>query len=327
MANEENIQKKESYVRRLIWLVAILLLVGIAYFVSSKQKSRLVAPLKTVDFIDFLPGRIDNFSINRMGEVVDFKKTDQIWYVLVNSIPRLADSSALNDIIDMITNIEVGGMESENPAKQILYQVDTLTGTRLEFRHEDQVLGSFIVGKNAQGHNYSYIRKTGADQVYRAKDLMSYQFNKPLSGWRDKTFLTVDTAHLAEIEFIYNKEKLVLNKKDSLWLASGTGVSGDVAVDRDSINAYLRLISDLKVDDYVQVSDREFINCDNPQLTLVFTFSDNRSERLIFCGSAENNNRFYLKNEGGDETYILFDARYNELARRTIYFVSIEKNG
>jgi len=314
-------------VKRLLWLIAVLMLVGVAYFISSQQKSKSITLKKTTDYIDFFPGKVDNFSIAKLGDILDFKKIDQAWYVLVDSIPRPADSSAIIDIIDMITGIEVGAVESENPERQTLYQVDTITGTRLELRYADNLLGSFVIGKNAQGHNYAYIRKTGSNQVYRAKNLMSYKFNKPLSGWRDKTFLTIDTVHLKEVEFIYDKVKLNLKKKDSLWIASGSEFSGNVDVDRDSINAYLKLISNLKVDDYGQESDIKFVNCEKPTLMLDFTFSDGHSERLIFCGNSENQNRYYLQNEGGDETYVLYDTTFKQLARRTIYFVSIEKNG
>lgn len=313
--------------KRLLWPILILILLAAAYLIVQNQKDKSIAPDRITNFLDLNANHVDRLMIARLGTVVELKMIDGFWHIMIDSVPKKADNVMVTDLVEMAANIEVGSVESSNPAKQSIYQVDTIMGTWVTLFAGERELAGLIIGKNAQGYNYSYVRKPGSDDVYRAKDLMAYQFNKPPQNWRDRTITAIDTAGLNSIEFNYSDERFSLERTDTAWYVIGDKISGSMAALADSVELLKRLLVNFKTDDFYQDMDSAFVETDDPMLVLVLKHASGEASRLMVYEAVEHDNRYYLRSEDSGEVFVLYESKYSQLTRRLNNFIASQKNG
>ncbi len=307
-----------------ILILGVLLLV---YFMVQARKEKAIAPERITGYIQFNPEKVDSIIITKPQESLKFAYLDGSWKIYIDSLPRQANQKMVDDIVKMISDIQVGGVESENPDRQELYQVDTASGKLIQAYADGKLAASFILGKNAQGYNYSYIRKTGSNEVYRAKDVTSYSFDTPAKNWRDKTIAAVDTAMLSSVVFQYPDEKFSLERQDSLWYVMGDKISGSAPAVKDSIELLKRLLVDLKADDFYQPADSEFMAADKPELVLKLKYTNGKEDELTLMGGNDAKTRYYIEAAGQNEPFVILYAKYSGLTRRSNNFISAEKKG
>jgi len=326
--SQEKIQ--QSAETRLLVPIAVLVILLIAYFIVKNQKSSSIAPERQANYLNLIPDMIDRVVIDRDGKLVELLKKPEGWFVMVDSQPRLANSAQVSEMLSMASDVEVGAVESENPRRQALYQVDTASGALVRFYEDDRLMSSVIVGKNAQVPDYSYIRKPGLNKVYRAKNMRSYLFNKPVNGWRDKTIAQIDTSSLASINFRYPDRSFTLTRSDSLWNLNVNESKTRFAVDRDTIAQYKRLLADLKTDDFFVLPRDSAFNIDNfePYLIIDIRYLDGNSEVLKVYNQVNEEKRYYLTTSNRDDVFVLYSTKYGRLARKIDNFRAVsEKNG
>jgi hypothetical protein len=327
MADQKIVKAEGARMKRLLWPILILALLAAILIFVQNQRDKSKAPERTTNFLDLNANKVDRLDIERLGSKVELKRIDGLWHVMIDSVPKPADTAMVAGLVEMATNIEVGGVESSNPAKQSIYQVDTMLGTRVTLFAGERELAGMIIGKNAQGYDYSYVRKLDSDDVYRARGLMAYQFNKPPQNWRERTIANIDTAGLHTIEFHYRDEKFSLERTDTVWYVIGDKISGSQTALADSVELFKRLLVNLKTDDFYQDIDSAFVQTDNPMLELVLKHTNGDAERLLVYGASENENRYYLRTEDSREVFVLYESKYSQLTRRLNNFVAFEKNG
>jgi hypothetical protein len=313
--------------KRLALPILILVVLLLVYFLVQARKEKAVAPERTTGYVQFNAEKVDSIIITKPQESLKFAYLDGGWKIYIDSLLRQANQQMVDEIVKMISDIQVGGVESENPDRQDLYQVDTASGSLIQAYVGDTLAASFILGKNAQGYNYSYIRKTGSNQVYRAKDVTSYSFDKPAKNWRDKTIASVDTSMLSTVIFQYPDEKFSLERQDSLWFVMGDKITGSAPAVRDSIELLKRLLVDLKADDFYQPADTEFAAAGKPELVLKLKYTNGKEDELTLMGGNDAKTRYYIEASGQNEPFVILYAKYSGLTRKSNNFISAEKKG
>lgn len=312
--------------RMILPLLILALLLGV-YFLVQQRKEKAIAPERITGYVEFNPEKVDSIIVTKPEESLKFAYLDGSWKIYIDSLPRNANQEMVDQVVKMISNIQVGGVESENPDRQTLYQVDSTSGKFVQAYADGKLAASFILGKNASGYNYSYIRKTGSKEVYRAKDVTSYTFDKPAKNWRDKTIAMADTASLSSVTFQYPDEQFSLERQDSAWYIMGDKISGSQPAVKDSIELLKRLLVDLKADDFYQPADSEFVASSKPELVLKLKYSNGKEDVLSLMGGNKAKTRYYIKAAGQNEPMVILFAKYSGLTRRSINFISAEKKG
>ena len=205
--------------------------------------------------------------------------------------------------------------------------VDSSTLSLINVYVYDENLAFFYLVKNASNFNYSYIRKTGSDEVYMAEDVMGYRFDEAQNDWRDKTIIKVDTAALNSVVFQYPDQEFTLERRDSLWFLSGDGISGELAASSDSVELFKRLVRNLQANSFYQPEDSSFIDPDNSELKLTFKYVSGSQDVLHVLGGNESKTRYYVGLPELDEPFVVLHAKYSGLTRRPNNFAPAEKNG
>lgn len=327
MAIQTLVETEDDNMKRMFLpLLILVVLLGI-YFLVQQRKEQAIAPERITGYVGFNSEKVDSIIVTKPEESLKFAYLEGSWKIYIDSIPRAANQEMVDQAVKMISNIQVGGVESENPDRQALYQVDSASGRLIRAYADGKLAASFILGKNAAGYNYSYVRKTGSNEVYRAKDVTSYTFDKPAKNWRDKTIAMADTASLGSIIFQYPNEKFSLERQDSAWYVMGDKISGTQPAVKDSIELLKRLLVDLKADDFYQPADSEFVASDIPELVLKLKYINGKEDVLTLMGGNHAKTRYYIEAAGQNEPFVVLFAKYSGLTRRSNNFISAEKKG
>jgi hypothetical protein len=327
MAGKTFGQKEDNRMRRLLVPLIILVVLIAVYLYVQNRETESVAPERIEEYISFSTDNVDSIIVSKPSDTLRFHKLGGRWQIVIDSAPHPADTTQVNQVVEMISSIDVGSLVSQNPEKQNLYEVDSISGTLIRAYGQDQELASFYLGKNASNYNYSYVRKVGSTDVYVAEDVMSYRFDKEPKNWRDKTIIQVDTADLVSIVFQYPDQEFSLERSDSLWLISGDGISGEIQAFADTVELFKRLVAGLKADDFYQPADSAFVNPENPELRLAFNYVDGTQDVLHVLGGNDSNTRYYVRLPELEEPYVVLFAKYSGLMRKSNNFTATEKNG
>ena len=314
--------------KRLLIPIIILMVLLAAYLIVQNNKTQSVTVDRIENFLNLSAQDVTSLNIERMGSPeLEFRRDGVDWLVMDDSVERLADTSLVNDIVTMFADLEVGEVESDNPKKQGLYQVDTLTGTRITFYKNQEELSSIIVGSSSQGYLYSYVRKPDSDLVYSGKGVKSFLLTKPIAAFRNKNIIQADTAGIVSLVFEYPEESFTVSRGDSLWYLNMADADEKTPVNSDTLDLVKRQFVVLRADGFWIDSDSAIPVDKTPELTLTVNYQNGQSDRLRLLGGNDSKTRYFIQRDGVNDTYMIVYSKYGQLIRRSNNFLAVEKNG
>lgn len=314
--------------KRLLIPIIILVVLLAAYLIVQNNKTQSVTVDRIENFLNLSAQDVTSLNIERMGSPeLEFRRDGVDWLVMDDSVERLADTSLVNDIVTMFADLEVGEVESDNPKKQGLYQVDTLTGTRITFYKNQEELSSIIVGSSSQGYLYSYVRKPDSDLVYSGKGVKSFLLTKPIAAFRNKNIIQADTAGIVSLVFEYPEESFTVSRGDSLWYLNMADADEKTPVNSDTLDLVKRQFVVLRADGFWIDSDSAIPVDKTPELTLTVNYQNGQSDRLRLLGGNDSKTRYFIQRDGVNDTYMIVYSKYGQLIRRSNNFLAVEKNG
>ena len=75
------------------------------------------------------------------------------------------EKGTVEQLANLAHTMSVGEIISSNPDKQMLFQVDTITGNHVTFYRDGNELASIIVGKMGADYQSTYVRKPESNDV------------------------------------------------------------------------------------------------------------------------------------------------------------------
>jgi hypothetical protein len=219
----------------------------------------------------------------------------------------------------------VGEVISSNKEKQFFFQVDTLTGTRLDFLAGENQLASLVIGKTSSDYLHAYLRKTDSDDVYLAKGQFTRMANRPIDQFRDLNIFTFDPKQVKEIELSQDKEKFKLTQKDTLWQLSLYPYQKSFQADSKKTEDYIRTLVNMKADNFAKKPEIEELDFKKAQLVLKITFMDGHEEKLFVTQKHKEDDRYFVKTTQDKSVYVLYKYNFNNLAKKFEDFQSKEE--
>jgi hypothetical protein len=225
------------------------------------------------------------------------------------------DKGAVQPLADLAHKMSVGEIISSNPDKQMLFQVDTITGNRVTFYRDANELASIIIGKMGADYQSTYVRKPESNDVYAAMGNLVRFLNRPASGYRDKTLLTVDTTQIATISFKSKDVDYRIGRQDSLWRilpAKGEPLTPNP----QKMSNLLRQLAVIRWSNSPPVGDTARPNFLQPTVAVDVSMLDGSTKSLRFVGQGAENKSYYVQSPSGDETFIVYDYVVNNLVKK-----------
>ncbi len=304
-------------------LLGILLVFLIIYFLLIQKEKKTFSPGKVENFLKLDSAQVNRIEFGKFGTKLIFQKTNQQWYMLEPDSFR-ADNNAIGQLLSAASHLEVGEVISSNKEKQFFFQVDTLTGTRLNFLAGENQLASLVIGKTSSDYLHTYLRKTDSDDVHLAKGHFTRIVNRKVDQWRASGILAFDPKQVKEVELSQGKEKFKLTKEDTLWQLSLYPYQESFQADSKKAEDYVRTLANMKADEFARKPEIEEIDFKKPQFVLKLTFLDGHDQRLFATRKTKEDNRYFMKTDQDQSVFVLFEYNFKRLAKKFKDFQSKE---
>lgn len=307
--------------RTIIPLVMILALCVIVYFLLISREKKTYSPERIETFVQIDSSAVDKVEFCIFNTKMVFSRRNGNWYASGPDSFKV-DNRMVGQLLNLVANLEVEDLISTNPKKQLLFQVDTLSGTVLNFMSGNDTLASLVVGKTSPDFMHTYVRKTDSDEVWSAIGFLSRMVGRHVEQWRDKTILELDAQKIRAIEFKKKKGSFKLTKADTLWKVSPSPYKNEYDVKEDEVRNFLDRISNLRTDAFATLPDLEGVDFKKPVLTLKLTKDDGTEEILTIVQKSEEDKRYFLTKEGEETFFILYQGSFDYLNRNIEDFKS-----
>ncbi|MFH2056860.1 MAG: DUF4340 domain-containing protein [bacterium] len=299
--------------KSLLILLALLAVLLVVYLlVSSGEKQELTPEVKS-DFLAVDSGVVDQIKIKKFGSEMDFTKQADGWYVSDGEKLRRAQPEAVQAVAQLAYGLSVGEMVSSNPDKQMLFQVDTLTGVALEFYRGGEYLAGLVVGKTGGDYQSTYVRRSGSNDVYAALGTFSHLFSRPPSSFMDKTLLAIDPGAINVVEYKGRGTDYSLMLQDTVWMvlpAAGESFAGDQARIGRTVSGFAKL----QFSEFPARPDSLSVDFAQPDLEITVGLRDGTERALRFVKEEGESKNFYVVSGDNPEPYVIFDYVVNNMA-------------
>jgi hypothetical protein len=295
--------------------LAILVLLAICYLIMYQSEKQSLSEKEVGNFLTVDSGMVNKISIRRLGTVIEFQKAGEDWNVNDRGKSYLTEKGAVQQLANLAHTTSVGEIISSNPDKQMLFQVDTITGNRVTFYRDANELVSVIIGKTGTDNQSTYVRKPESNDVYVAKGNLARFLNRPASGYRDKTLLTIDTTQIATISFKSKEIDYRIGRQDSLWRI--VPAKGEPAnPDPQKMSNLLRQLAQIRWNSSPPEGDTVRPDFLQPTVAVDISMLDGSIKSLRFVEQGTENKVYYVQSPTGDETFIVYDYVVTNLVKK-----------
>ena len=293
-----------------IVLVIVVLLFDNPFGQSEYEKKVETAmPL----FPNFNKEQVVKIEITATGETTTLSKQDDNWVVAsMDNYP--ADGEGVAELLSKVTEFKNTQRVSNNPEKQLEFEVDS-TGVEAKLMDaSDKVLAHLFVGKTTPGFLSSYVRPADSNDVYVAQGYLQSVFNKDTRTWKDRTIFNFNKGIATQLNIISPEETVELRlDADGAWQMLKPIAA---AAKTTEVDALLTTFSGLDTDDFAEAKDElaEY-GLDTPQSTISAVLNDGTTATLHV--GKEEEGKLYVKRDDKDTVFRLFKSNVDRLMKKS----------
>ena len=293
-----------------IVLVIVVLLFENPFGQSEYEKKVETAmPL----FPNFNKEQVVKIEITATGETTTLSKQDDNWVVAsMDNYP--ADGEGVAELLSKVTEFKNTQRVSNNPEKQLEFEVDS-TGVEAKLMDaSDKVLAHLFVGKTTPGFLSSYVRPADSNDVYVAQGYLQSVFNKDTRTWKDRTIFNFNKGIVTQLNIISPEETVELRlDADGAWQMLKPVAA---AAKTTEVDALLTTFSGLDTDDFAEAKDElaEY-GLDTPQSTISAVLNDGTTATLHV--GKEEEGKLYVKRDDKDTVFRLFKSNVDRLMKKS----------
>jgi hypothetical protein len=296
-------------------LVALLVVFAVVYFLLVHKEKKTFSPGRTENFLALDSAAVDRIEFSKFESKLVLRKVNDMWYMVEPDSHR-ADNNAVGRLLSLAGRLEVGEIISSNPQKQFWFQVDSLTGTGLDFFSGQEQLASLVIGKTSEDRMNGYLRKSNSDRVYLADVGFIGMAQRSVNEWRDRRIFTFDAQQIKEIESNYEGNRARLVRGDSLWQLSLYPYQETSQADAEAAERYVRTLADLRADDFPFKTQYQGIDFEKGQPVVKVTLGDDREIRLFAVPFTGGENKYLVKTDQDQSVFTLYEYNFKQLTIR-----------
>jgi hypothetical protein len=286
-------------------LIAVLVLVGLGGAVFATLRSRnaeapVAAPSATlpklkkedITAIEIAKPDKTTIALARQGE----------GWVVTAPVQAKADDSAVESVVEKLSELEVSSVAASRKENHKLLQVDAEKGIRVKAKGQgDKVLADLWIGESKTGG--TMVRPEGKDDVLAVKGSIRYAFDKEVKLFRDRVITDLDTATLTAMSIESAKGKFKFEKPADKWQQ----VKGEKPIERfgeAKVSSLASSAAKLRAADFAEPGESEHaMGFDAPSATVVLTAKDGKQTTLQLGREHGNGREYYLRAVGNPVVY------------------------
>lgn len=283
----------------------VILLWGAWYAFHTEEKAELSIRERR-DFFKADSLEVDSIAV-KYATWAHLSRTGGQWRVFFPDWQHEADPGILGEVFRFTNEMVLENLISTKPAKHQSFQVDTLTGTVLQFFSAGIPVAEFVMGKAGADFNHTYIRQLQSDSVYLAKGDFQRVFRRVPSDWGSRVIYPTDSSQLQSIRWItQDGEVRAARDAAGAWLVYKDGGTTGFPVDTSVFNVRLRRLCPLNTDAFALEGTGAVAETDNPFLQLILDSKDGRSDTLLWNHTPESESRMFAFRPGRPKPLFIF---------------------
>lgn len=309
----------------LIAIISVLLIIVSEHLTNSKPAD------KTLKLFN---DKIGTFIVKKDGNFATIHKKGDTWVVSpgvklpdgasseafaaeakahVSAPDYESDSATVAIAVEKLSSMKKGDLESKNPEKQAVFEVDTVKGMIIEaYNPGGKSLGAIIIGKSTPDWNSNYVRALNSGEVYRVTGGIGYSFFSEVERWRNKSMISFDKANAKSLSLVKKDGKAIdivkADTGDTWSITSPSPCTAKKAAVEDIISSMSRLNAASFQDSVLQDSVLGF---SKPELTVSVGLAN--SVKKLTIGAKTTDGKYYAMVDGKTTIYKIFESEFNDL--------------
>lgn len=288
---------KRNYII-LVILLAVLLLS--AYLVNQKQGEQSSTADEAAKFITVDSLSVDKILIRATSQSLLLEKQGNTWH-LKEPINDKADQTSVAKIIHTMKELEIKNVVSSNPAKQTVFHVDTVNGTRVTLFENGNEASSFIVGKSGPSYNDTYVRKFGSTEVLLVNASLGYELTKGFKEWRNKILVSAPKETVQEIAYQFGDTVFSVTNSGGAWLIGKDTAQSDV------VNGVLAALTDLRADDFLDT-----VHAATKKVQALVSYANTQVRFAL----DKTTNKYFVQTSASPQWYVMEQWRAHQVLKR-----------
>lgn len=171
----------------------------VAYFMVPKLVTRPTA--------NWIEGEIGNFCINN----VCLTKTDDKWWVEIDSKKVPADTSTVNNFVDDLKRIKLERIVSVNSEKLTEFGFDSTAPTELKVNNQ-----SLLIGDQNSAMDGTYVKKSRENEVYEIETTLVKDKMATPDFWINKKVTEIPVLSIRKIELNNGDKSIEIPTDDKI---------------------------------------------------------------------------------------------------------------
>jgi hypothetical protein len=313
--------------RRLLTVFLSLLVVTIVW--NGLERRGTTSRERTFEKVDI--ERITQIEVSGKGTGVTLSRQGGIWMV-TEPVEYPANETLVEDMLTQVDELAVTNLVSTSPANHDLYEVGPDTGVLVRLlggRDGQRRLAEFYIGKMTSDFGHTYIRRFAEDEVFMASGLLQGYFNKTVSGWRDKTILSLEIENIEQVE---------LSSSENSWLVARRGVYPETAdapwvirtdgefvpADSTAVITILHRLINLSASDFPSPAQPLDFNWDDPDYRIMLGLTGDIPVGINVWLKEGENSRVWVKKDGDETVFIMYKSTFDVIAKQSTDLISNE---
>ncbi|SKB00417.1 protein of unknown function [Caloramator quimbayensis] len=306
----------KSYNKIILLLLVLGIVLGVyaakVMYDNKKEESKA----DTIELFKLDKSNIDEIKIENSKESFSIKNNNGSYDVL--NVNYKMDKSAIEDIVNMISNVEAIRLISENKEDFKRYGLDNPNGQCI-VNLKDGTSRKLLLGDAAPGGSSYYAEYEG--KVYTISDTTGKLLLKRLEDLRDKQ-LSLANDNVSGIKILTAGNNVELKLEDeNRWVISqpyGNGVS----VDYDKVYIIIDALKNIYIENFVEDNCKDFSKYGlNKPSKEVIVIEGNNQKSMIF-GNMVGNESIYFKVSDNNSVYMMSMEDYKKFDVKAFDIIS-----
>ncbi|RCK77657.1 MAG: hypothetical protein IGBAC_1966 [Ignavibacteriae bacterium] len=284
-------------------IVIFIVLLAVVYFLIRPEPERTASyDIKDLGLkIDST--YISKIEVYRNNKTIVLEQQSDKWFV-TSPIKYPADEISVTTLLSSASKLKILSLISSNPAKQSVFQVDSSSGTILNFYDKRGKNITFILGKMGPSYMESYLRPINSNEVYLSEGINSWTVNKDVRDWRDKYILKLQKDSIKQIIFETGKELFSILKTENKWYLEND------SLESSKIESILNLLSNLRTEDFVDSS----VNL--PQAQTKLTVQEKEFNMISLYPIPPDSSKYWVTSSNSQQTFTVSRYIANQLIKK-----------
>ena len=251
------------------YLILFVVILGLSIYLIYSEKNETHYRLPETPAVSAQD--ISKLEISKQDTSLFLEKRDDRWFITPRNYP--ADDQKVQTMLRAVEDLSLTALVSESGSYQRYDLHPDKKITVSVWKGGSRVL-TFAIGKTAPSFRHTFISVKGDENVYHAMGNFRNEFNQTVAELRDRTVLTFETNDIQELTIAkegatthFKKSEIPLEVEISEDATEADTPSSQFEVvwktedgrnaDKDKIERFLRELSRLSCDSYVEDAAKE----------------------------------------------------------------------